>query len=435
MSAIVIEIMSIDWLRVMSATGTDRSWRARALGPGCTSPDSTYDGKNMTGTGKPRKTSGKPKSEAVTEPGNAEVALRASEARYRLIFENSNDAILLASSNGRHHDANAAACRLFGWPKDELVLACRADLFDQSDPRLAPAIEVHSRTGGFRGELTAVRRDGTRFPVEVSATSYHDRLGQEYTSVFIRDITDRKRAEREMIDLNFRLAHRARELEEANREMETFSHSVSHDLRKPLTAIDGYSQLILEKWRDRLDGRCEGFVREIHRGALRMNQLIESLLVFTRMSSQCLSRERVDLSDLARVIVTDLRLSDPERWVEFRIEEGMRVNGDLKLLRVLLQNLIGNAWKYSSARKRATIEFRKILSGRGEAFAVSDNGVGFAMADVEDLFVPFKRLDGWTDPSGHGLGLATAKRIVEKHGGEIWAEGKPGRGAVFYFTL
>jgi light-regulated signal transduction histidine kinase (bacteriophytochrome) len=277
------------------------------------------------------------------------------------------------------------------------------------------------------------------------------------------DITERKRAAEQIETLNTDLAARATELEEANceleatlhelevanhelettnreleaanRELEAFNHTVSHDLRSPLTGITGFSHVLLERHAGRLDEQCTEYIRHILHSAQRMDNLITTLLNFSRLSHCGLHRETVDLSRIANAVAAALRTNEPGRRVTFSIAEGITVAGDARLLRVVLENLFGNAWKYTGLQETAHIEFGSTeINGRA-ACLVGDNGPGFDMANADKLFRPFQRLHGATEFAGHGVGLATVQRIVERHGGRIWAESAPGKGATFYFTL
>jgi len=228
---------------------------------------------------------------------------------------------------------------------------------------------------------------------------------------------------------------RTKELKAANRELEAFNYTVSHDLRGPLNVVSCYCQVIRDLSGDKLDQECKGYLQEAYMGTLRMNRLIDTLLKFSRQSHVPISRERVNLSNMAQALATELRQRAPERRVNFRIAEGISAEGDYSLLRQVLENLIGNAWKYTSRKEEAGIEFGSKTMGGETVIYVRDNGEGFDNAHAEKLFVPFQRLPGAEEFKGHGLGLATVQRIIQRHGGRVFAEGKPGEGATFYFTL
>jgi light-regulated signal transduction histidine kinase (bacteriophytochrome) len=253
--------------------------------------------------------------------------------------------------------------------------------------------------------------------------------------VAVIDITERRQLEEKVEILNSELAKHVAELEAANIELEAFNYSVSHDLRNPLTAINSYCQVVEELCGNKLDDRCREYIREMYEGTLRMNRLIDTLLDFSRITRVEIRHDKVDLSKMAEDVVTGLKVTEPERRVTFRIAEGIVADGDAGLLRVVLDNLIGNAWKYSGSQEEAVIEFGVAdIDGRPACF-VRDNGPGIDMAYAEKLFLPFQRLPGTNEFRGHGIGLATVERIIKRHGGKVWAEGEPGRGACFYFAL
>jgi len=239
----------------------------------------------------------------------------------------------------------------------------------------------------------------------------------------------------EQAHLREMLQTRAAELEEANQELDAFNYTVAHDLRKPLTAINGYCQIVQEVCGNNLDDQCKKYLQEAYDGTWRMNQLIDTLLNFSRATCKEPMRETVDLSGIAREVANGLKQAEPERRGTFRIAEGISVTGDPNLLRVVLENLLGNAWKYVGIREEALIEFGTAeIDGRPACF-VRDNGPGFAPEDADKLFIPFQRLPGAEEHKGFGIGLATVDRIIRRHDGRVWAEGEPGKGATFYFML
>jgi light-regulated signal transduction histidine kinase (bacteriophytochrome) len=224
-----------------------------------------------------------------------------------------------------------------------------------------------------------------------------------------------------------------RRLEEANRELESFSYSVSHDLRSPLQVIEGFSSLALQE--EGASARSRDHLQRIQAGARRMHDMIGHLLTFSQLASVHVQATAVNLSELAESIVTDLRMTHPDRDVLVDIEPGMMTEADAALIGNVVQNLLANAWKFTAPTPHARIEFGRSNDRGEQIYVVRDNGVGFCAARAQRLFEPFVRLHDRKDFSGHGIGLATARRIIERHGGRIWAESRPGEGAAFFFTL
>jgi PAS domain S-box-containing protein len=288
----------------------------------------------------------------------------------------------------------------------------------------------------WHGEYQNRTKDGVLYWESASVSPIFDASGVITHFVAVKeDITERKNYECEIERLNANLVTRARELEASNQDLEAFAYTVSHDLRTPLTIINGYSQVMMELCSGSLDERCTGYVQDIHRQSLSMNRLIDTLLSFSRLTRRELDRTTVDLGELAREIAIRYRGREPERRITFAIAEGVTANGDASLLRVVLDNLIGNAWKYTGGKEEAIIEFGITEYGEKPAYFVRDNGTGFAMAHADKIFAAFQRLHVDSEFEGIGIGLATVQRIIQRHGGRVWAEGEEGKGATFYFTL
>lgn len=254
-----------------------------------------------------------------------------------------------------------------------------------------------------------------------------------------QEIRRRIRAEQETRVINKNLetliAERTAALEASNRELESFCYSVSHDLRAPLRHIDGYGRILLEDLQGRLGEEDKLYLERLRHATLKMESLIDDLLELSRVTRADLNRQKVDLSVMAREITTELDKASPVRDVEWHIGGGMWAQGDPLLLRVALVNLLGNAWKYTSGTAHAIVEFSAVRENDQMTFFIRDNGAGFSMDYSDKLFIPFQRLHREDQFEGTGVGLATVKRIIARHGGRIWAEAAVGHGATFYFTL
>jgi light-regulated signal transduction histidine kinase (bacteriophytochrome) len=254
------------------------------------------------------------------------------------------------------------------------------------------------------------------------------------------DITERKMAEEEIrrlnADLEHRVAERTAQLEAANKELEAFAYSVSHDLRAPLRSIEGFGQALQEDYAGYLDDQGLDYLNRIRSASKRMGLLIDDLLELSRLTRGEVHRKKLNLTAMARRVLEEFQRAEPERKVEWSVEEKLTARADERLVTAVLENLLGNAWKFTSRRKEAKIEFGACAAPEGErAFCVRDNGAGFNMDHADKLFHAFQRLHTMQEFPGNGIGLATAQRIIHRHGGRVWAEGKPENGAAFYFTL
>lgn len=375
--------------------------------------------------------------EDITTRKLTEEALAISETRYRRLFETSRDGILiLDADSGQIAEVNPFLVEMLGYSHEEFRGKKLWEIGAFTDTETSKAtFEALQQKEYLRYEdLPLETRDGRLIEVEFVSNVYTvDR--KRVIQCNIRDITARKLAEKEIEILNATLVARAYELETVNQELEAFSYTVSHDLRTPLTNINGYCQLVQELCSANLDERCREYLREIYDGTLRMNKLIDTLLNLALLTHSDLHRETIDLSEMARAVAAELKMRETERSVIFTIADRLTVNGDPKLLRVVLENLLGNAWKYTGKREDAVIEFGATEVDAKQAYFVRDNGSGIDIVYSDRLFTPFQRLPGTNEYSGHGIGLATVQRIVQRHGGRVWAEGEVGKGATFYFTL
>lgn len=497
----------------------------------------------------------------ITNRKEAEAALRASEGRYRTLFEYAPDGIVIANSGSTYVDANASICRMLGYTRDELIGLHASDIVVEPEiPHIGPALDRIKAKSDYHREWRFRRKDGSVFEAEVIATmmpdgnllgmvrdvterqraeaalrqsreefkdlfdnapiGYHevdaqgrlarvnqaelemlgysagellgqfvwkisedevlsrravldklagtpplaafermlrrkdgstfpvlveDRLvqGEDGAVLGIRavvqDITERKQAENAIRELNARLEQRViertEELEAANRELEAFSYSVSHDLRAPLRAVDGFSQAVIEDFGPALPEEGRRQLQVIRESAQRMGELIDDLLTFSRLSRQPLSKQAVKPERLVHAVLETLDSQRQGRQVEILVGDLPPCRGDSALLRQVWINLLSNALKYTRGRERAVIEIGSVRETKGNAYFVRDNGTGFDMRYADKLFGVFQRLHRAEDYEGTGVGLAIVQRIVHRHGGRVWAEAAVDRGATFYFTL
>lgn len=367
--------------------------------------------------------------------------LQEKEKTYRIVADNTYDWEFWLSPDMRFLYSSPSSKRITGI--DAAQFLAEPDLLNRiihpDDRELF--LEHRHRVGEKQGveavEFRIVHAvDGTERWISHLCHPAHDNEGNYLgTRGSNSDITERKKAEEQIALLNKNLAEHAQELEMANRELEAFGYTVSHDLRAPLTKINLCCQVVQELWGDRLDEQCRSFILEIRETTERMDQLMTSLLDFSRISRREPASEPVDLSEMATVIAAELRLKQPDRRVTFDIAEGITVTGDEKLLRLALVNLLGNAWKYTGKKESAVIEFGVTGLDGSRTYFVRDNGAGFDMGQADKLFDAFQRLHSSKEFEGHGIGLATVQRIINRHGGRVWAEAEVGKGATLYFTL
>jgi PAS domain S-box-containing protein len=368
-------------------------------------------------------------------------AVRESEAQFRALIESAPDAVVVISEGGTIELANAEAERMFGYRRTELL--------GQSVEILVPERFRDRHVGHRHGyvaaprvrpmgaglDLTGRRKDGSEFPVAISLSPIRSD-GRARIFCDIRDTTEQEAAERQIQELNERLQRDNATLETVNKELEAFSYSVSHDLRTPLRAIDGFTQALQEDYGHTLDEIGQGYLRRVRQAAQRMGMLIDDMLKLARVSRTELSIADIDLSAMARDILNGLADHAPDRPVNADVEPGLTAQADARLMRVALENLLGNAWKFTAGRSPAQIAFGRAQDeANGAVYYVQDNGAGFDMAYSGKLFGAFQRLHDTNEFPGTGIGLATVQRIIHKHGGRIWAEGAPGEGATFRFTL
>ena len=372
--------------------------------------------------------------------------LQADEDAKRLlqVIDNTSAVIYMRDRDGRYMLVNRRYEELFGVKRQEIVGLTDHDLFtpEVADEFRANDLKALNRGSAIQTEEVAPHEDGphTYITVKYPIT---DAVGRHFAICGIStDITDLKRAEEEARRLNAGLEARVRErtaeLEASSRELDAFAYSVSHDLRAPLRAVAGFSELLLEDHADALDATARDYLGRVVSATSRMSRLIDDLLTLSRTTRAEPTWRHVDLSAIARRVLADLEATDPDpdRRTRIVVDEDMTATGDPALLELALQNLISNAWKFTTNQDKALIHVgSQPLPAGGEVYFVRDTGAGFDMRYADKLFVPFQRLHSREQFAGTGIGLAIVGRIISRHGGRIWAEGAPERGAVFRFTL
>jgi len=359
------------------------------------------------------------------------------------IVETVRHPLLVLDGNLRVRKANSAFYRTFkasgAETEGHLVYELGGGQWDI--PRLRALLEEVARDGASFKDLE-VRHDFPHLGVKVMVLDAHLVVHDDGTPMIllaIEDATEKTQALDSLLNLNRELDDRVRDrtaqLEAANRELEAFAYSVSHDLRAPLRALDGFSDELLRSYADKLDDRGQHYLRRLRSGTQRMGQLIDDMLQLSRLNRVAMKREPVDLTALAEGVAAELHGREPDRTVAFVIESGLSAVGDAGLLGVALENLLGNAWKFTSKKQSATITVGQQSHEGVPAFFVRDDGAGFDMAHISKLFGAFQRLHTQREFPGNGVGLAIVQRVVHRHGGQVWAEGSLGQGATFHFTL
>jgi PAS domain S-box-containing protein len=362
-----------------------------------------------------------------------------TEPTFQAMLDAAPDAIVGVREDGVIVMANIQTETVFGYVHPDLLGRSVELLVPDSVRDLHPSHrdayfrEPRTRPMGIGLALTGRRADGTEFPAEISLSSIETEDGTVALAA-IRDVTDRKRADVAMQDARAEADRAAAALRVTNRELESFSYAVAHDLRAPLRAIDGFSQALVED-ADALGDAARADLDRIRRNVHAMSEMIDGLLGLSRLTRSPLELTDVDLSAIAQEAGATLREVEPDRRVELVVEPGISARADANLLRLMMVNLLANAWKFTSPHDRARIEFGADVIDGTRTFFVRDDGVGFDARYVDKLFIPFQRLHRAEDFPGSGIGLATVDRIVRRHGGEISAESSPGEGATFRFTL
>lgn len=375
-------------------------------------------------------------TEDITERKQAETALREKTEELDLYFTNSLDLLCIADTDGYFRRLNPEWEKTLGYTIEELVGQKFLDFvhpedYDSTINAVASLTEQHSILG-FENRYRC--KDGSYRWIEWRSYPM-DKL----IYAVARDITERKRAQDEINRMNEVLEQRVNErtaqLQAANQELESFAYSVSHDLRSPLRAIDGFSKVLMEEYQERLPQEALRYLDRISKGAQKMGRLIDDLLLLSRLTRSEMKMEHVDLSAIVFEIIQDLQIGHPDRSVKYDVQPAITVYGDKTLLRVMMQNLLENAWKFTIDQPQAHIEFGTQLIDHETVYFIRDNGAGFDMTYIDKLFNVFQRLHRDDEYPGTGIGLATVQRIIKRHGGRVWAEGNVDKGATFYFVL
>ena len=362
--------------------------------------------------------------EQLVQQRTAEIRQQAS------IIDQTHDSVITVDLDGNINGWNGGAERLFHMSAEQtlgkpisIVYPEGSDEFLQNEV-VKPALEK----GNHEIEVRLQRADGSIFPAHLSLSMLRNEQGDPVGIVgYSIDLSETKKREQQLSVLS-------RKLQESNKELEAFSYSVSHDLRSPLRSIDGFSLAIVEDYGDRLDDTGRDYLNRVRRAAQRMGTLIDELLELSRVNRAEMKIETLNLNEIAQRSFDDLAANQPERQVELEMEDNMQLQGDARLCAIVLDNLIGNAWKFTVQEEKPRITI-KSLEDNPKVFYISDNGVGFDMRHADKLFGAFQRLHQANEFPGTGVGLATVQRIINRHGGKIWAQSKPGEGATFFFTF
>jgi PAS domain S-box-containing protein len=376
-------------------------------------------------------------TDEVPKLAHVEQAFVNSESRYRRLFETAKDGILILNpKSGEIDDVNPFLVKLLGISRESMLnkkiwdIGFFNDIIASKDNFKKLQEEAYIRYD----DLPLRTADGRQVDVEFISNLYMvDNV--KVIQCNIRDISERKRIELALSTSRELLDRRSAELEIANKELEAFAYSVSHDLRAPLRTMDGFSLALLEDYSDTLNITAKDYLMRIRAASQHMAQLIDDMLKFSHITRVEMNHDTVNLSSLAMNIMKELQKSQPDRQVKLKIADELIVEGDTNLLRVLLYNLLGNAWKYTGRHPSAEIEVGSMLENDRTVYFVKDDGAGFNMAYADKLFSPFSRLHTIDEFPGTGIGLATSQRIVIRHGGAIWVKGIVEKGATVYFTL
>jgi PAS domain S-box-containing protein len=380
----------------------------------------------------------------IQERYRMEMALCDSEVKFRALLQSAPDAIVIIDQSGMIHLVNEQTEKIFGYSQQELIgqpveILVPVDLRkNHQDYRQSFLDNPYCRLIGVGLDLSAQTKSGETRPVEVALSPLHTQQGVLMIAS-IRDISKRRQIEEELAKYRNHLeelvAERTAALSAANKELQEFSYTISHDLRAPLRSIDGFSLALMEDYETHLPAQAKSFLQRIRVSAQRMGILIDEVLELARVSRCELKKNLVDLNKLAKDILTDLQLNAPARKSKIQVGKNLYAEADERLVRVVLENLLDNAWKFTSRRELTEITLDKLQTPQEKIFYIRDNGVGLDMQYANKLFGPFQRLHSDEEFPGTGVGLATVQRIIQRHGGRIWVESEVNKGTTFYFTL
>lgn len=378
----------------------------------------------------------------IHDERQAEADRRRTEQRFRLIVETAQEGVWTLDVDGYTTYVNRYMAEMLGYSVEEMMsMPMFAFTNEEGKRAIRESLARRSTSGSDVRDLELFRKDGKTLWALVSTNPILDDQGRYVgTLAMVTNVTRRREAEEQVRKLNEelerRIIERTAQLEFYNRELEAFAYSVAHDLRTPLRSISSFSQALVEDCADRLDDAGLDYLHRIRAATQRMADLIDGLLSLSRVNRAELVVRECDLSALARSIAEQLQRTQPERQARFSLQEGLVAQGDPRLLRLVLENLLSNAWKFTRQRSVTEIEFGALQPAGGvRTYFVRDNGAGFDMAYRDKLFGVFQRLHTQSEFEGNGVGLATVQRIVRRHGGRIWGEGVVGQGATFFFTL
>jgi PAS domain S-box-containing protein len=373
----------------------------------------------------------------ITELKKAQTALSESEEKFSKAFSSSPDIISIVNIiSNKFIEVNDNFCNFTGYSRDEVIghSAPEIEIWAMKEDR-DRILKIMNKQGRVSNEEFHLRTKSGEIRLALFSSEQILIGGEPCSIAVVIDITESKAAEEKLKQTLAELESSSAQLAATNKELESFSYSVSHDLRSPLRSIDGFSQALLEDYENKLDKTGKDYLQRLRGASQKMGELIDGILNLSRLTRSEMHKEKVNLSALAEEITARLHEDQPERDADFVIGKGLIDRGDPQLLRALFENLLGNAWKFTSKREKTRIEFGITKNGEKKTYFINDNGAGFDMTYADKLFGAFQRLHETSEFPGTGIGLATVQRIINRHGGSIWAEGAVGKGATFYFTL